>query len=158
MMRKLLLLACVMTGNVLACDLKIESAWIRPAPSNAVALAGYALLTNTGSAPLSVVSAQSAAFAKVELHESLMENGIAKMRAMDKLEIASGGKVQFAPGGKHFMLISPKAALRIGDMVVVKVKDAAGCEVTANFKVGDDQAAAKGDMPHPSADHSSMKH
>jgi copper(I)-binding protein len=126
----------MLTAPVLACDLKVDSAWIRVAPGNAKMLAGYAVLSNTGGKPLGVVSAQSAAFDRVELHESLTENGIAKMRPIDKLEIAAGGSQTFEPGGKHFMLINPKAALRGGDVVAVKFKDSAGCETTVSFKVG----------------------
>ncbi|MGC3982832.1 MAG: copper chaperone PCu(A)C [Steroidobacteraceae bacterium] len=145
-----------LSSVTLACDLKVESAWIREAPSSATTLAGYAVLSNAGAKPLSVVGAQSAAFAKVEMHESLTENGIAKMRAIDKLEIAAKGKVEFAPSGKHFMLINPKPGLKSGDAVAVKIKDASGCETTAQFKVSSGAAAATGEMDHSKMDHSKM--
>lgn len=140
----------------LACDLKVDSAWIREAPANATSLAGYAVLKNTGAKALSVVSMQSAAFDKIELHESLTENGVAKMRAIDKLEIAPGGKVEFAPSGKHFMLLNPKPGLRSGDAVAIKIKDAGGCETTVNFKVSSAAANATDSMDHSKMDHSSM--
>lgn len=152
----------LLSASALACDLKVASAWIRTAPGNATTLAGYAVLSNVGSKTLSVVSAQSAAFAKVELHESLTENGIAKMRPVDKLELAVGAKQEFAPGGKHFMLINPRTALRSGDVVAIRLKDSAGCETTASFKVsGAAPAAAEVDhskMDHSSMDHSKMNH
>ncbi|MGD9841646.1 MAG: copper chaperone PCu(A)C [Steroidobacteraceae bacterium] len=155
-MRKLLWLSCVLAGNTFACDLKVASAWIRAAPSSAVALAGYAVLSNTGNKPLSVVNVQSLAFATIELHESLTENGIAKMRAIDKLEIAPGSKAEFAPGGKHFMLINPKSGLRSGDAVAVKIKDSNNCETTINFRVSSDATAATDAMDHSTMDHSKM--
>lgn len=142
----------MLTVPALACDLKVEAAWIRTAPSNATTLAGYAMLSNNASKALSVASVQSAAFEKVEMHESLTENGIAKMRPIDKLELTAGGKQTFAPGGKHFMLINPKAALRSGDVVAVKIKDSTGCETTVSFKVSG-AAPMPGEM-----DHSKMNH
>lgn len=135
------------TLSALACDLKVESAWIRLAPGNATVLAGYAALSNGGGRPVTVVSAQSTAFARVEMHESLTENGIAKMRPINELNIAAGGKQLFEPGGKHFMLINPKAALRSGDVVIVKLKDSTGCETAVDFKVG-------GMAPADAVDHS----
>ena len=151
-------LLMVMVAGSQACDLKVESAWIREAPSNATSLAGYAVLSNAGSKGLSVVSASSAAFGRVEMHETLMENGIAKMRALDKLEIAAGGKVEFVPGGKHFMLINPRPGLRSGDAVAIKFKDSSGCESTIQFQVSAAAAAATDTMDHSKMDHSAMHH
>ena len=141
---------------LLACDLKVESAWIREAPATAGSLAGYAVLSNAGGKALSVVGAQSAAFAQVQMHESLTENGVAKMRELGRLEIAPGAKVEFAPGGKHFMLINPKPGLKAGDAVAVKLKDSNGCETTVQFKVGSGAAGAMDGMDHSKMDHSQM--
>lgn len=147
----------LLTTSAIACDLKVASAWIRTAPGNATTLAGYAVLSNAGSKTLSVASAQSAAFAKVEMHESLTENGISKMRPIEKLELTAGVKVEFAPAGKHFMLINPKAALRSGDVVAIKIKDSTGCETTASFKVSGGASAAA-EVDHSQMDHSKMDH
>ena len=135
----------------MACDLRVESAWIREAPSTAKSLAGYAVLSNSAGKTLTVISARSAAFAKVEMHETITENGIAKMRAIEKLVIPANGKVEFAPSGKHFMLIEPSSTLKSGDVVSVIFKDATSCQTTVQFKV----TAAK---PSEVMDHSKMDH
>lgn len=157
-MGKYLILPALVTLAVpaMACDLKVDSAWIRAAPSNATTLAGYAVLRNVGSKTISVVSAQSAAFGKVEMHESLTEDGVTKMRPIDKLDFAAGGKLEFAPSGKHFMLINPKSALRSGDVVTIKIKDATGCETAASFKVSSAAPAEADTMDHSKMDHSKM--
>jgi periplasmic copper chaperone A len=147
----------MLAAPALACDLKVAAAWIRTAPGNATTLAGYAVLTNTGSKVLSVASLQSAAFDRVEMHESLTENGIARMRPINKLEFSAGGKQTFAPGGKHFMLINPKAALRGGDVVAVRIKDSDGCETTASFMVSAVPPTVA-EMDHSTMDHSTMDH
>jgi copper(I)-binding protein len=157
-MRNLMVItSTLLAGSAVACDLKVESAWIREAPSNATALAGYATLSNVGSKPVLVASIQSAAFAEVQPHESITENGLAKMRAIDKLVIGPGTKVEFAPGGKHFMMMNPKSALHSGDAVVVKLKDGSGCETTASFKVSRGAPLAA-TMDHVDMDHSKMNH
>ena len=157
-MRKLVLMACLFTSATMACDLKVESAWIREAPSTATSLAGYAVLTNTGSKNLSVVGASAPGFAKVEMHETLMDHGIAKMRAIEKLEIAAKAKVEFMPSGKHFMLIGPKSALRVGEMVPVNLKDSSGCVTLVQFKVGAPTAKPAESMDHSKMNHSEMNH
>ena len=114
-----------------------------------------------------MVGANSAAFAKVEMHETAMESGIAKMRAIEKLEIAANGKVEFAPAGKHFMLIDPKSPLHKGDVVSVTLKDASNCETAVQFKVGaateqsiemDHSSMNHSNMDHSNMDHSNMNH
>jgi len=151
-------LLTVPMASVLACDLKVESAWIREAPPNAMTLAGYAKLSNTGTATLKIQSVTSAAFASIETHESHTENGMAMMRPVT-VELAAGGSTEFAAGGKHFMLISPKQPLKKGDVVTLKITDAAGCVTSVPFKVGAATAADdQSNMDHSKMDHSSMKH
>lgn len=153
----ILLLGSALTVNALACDLKVESAWIREAPATATALAGYAVLSNSGSKALTLTGAQSAAFAQVQMHESVTENGIAKMRELNRLEIVPGAKVEFAPGGKHFMLVNPRPGLKTGDAVAVKLKDSNGCVTTVQFKVSNGAASAMDGMDHSKMDHSRME-
>jgi copper(I)-binding protein len=146
-------------GTAAACDLKVESAWIREAPPNAATLAGYAKLVNTGNAPLRIQSIQSAAFAKVEAHETLNENGMSKMRAIPILEIPAKGSVEFSPSGKHLMLMNPKQGLKKGDAVALSIQDAKSCVTEAKFVVGAGapQAASEHEHNMPGMDHS-MSH
>lgn len=155
-----LLAACVTTA-AWACDLKVEGAWIREAPPNAMALAGYAKLSNTGAATLKIQSVTSAAFASVEAHQSVTENGMAMMRPLT-VEIPANSSVEFAVGGKHFMLMQPKQPLKKGDVVNLVIKDAAGCASSVPFKVrattGNDEHHDHSNMDHSMMDHSKMDH
>lgn len=135
-LRSLIASAFALTGPSLwACDLQVESAWIREAPPNATVLAGYAVLKNAGDKPLSIISIDSPAFTAVEPHETATTNGVASMHAMATLILAAGDKVEFAPGGKHLMLVNPKQMLKKGDSVTLKLKDDRGCITTTSFKV-----------------------
>jgi len=118
--------------------LVVEHAWVRAAPPSAMMLAGYATLRNGGDAPLTVTGADSADFDDVQLHQSLMENGVERMRPTGKIELAPGKSVEFAPGGKHFMLIRPKRELRTGEKVKIHISTNQGEGATAQFVVRDD--------------------
>lgn len=117
--------------------LVVENAWIRAAPPGATMLAGYASLRNTGDAAIVVNGASSADFGSVTLHESVNESGVERMRPLKDFSIASGARVDFAPGGKHFMLMDPKRELKAGDSAKIHISTKADHGVDAEFIVRD---------------------
>jgi len=131
----LLLAACANTASA-AGHLVIDGAWIRSAPPGAMMLAGYASLRNDGDAAVIVTAADSADFGSVSLHESIEEGGVARMRALDRVEIKPGASVVFAPGGKHLMLMRPKHELKPGDSVKIHLDTNSG-GAAAEFVVRD---------------------
>ena len=64
-------------------------------------------LTNNTNETITIDRVTSPEFASVEMHESLLENGIAKMRALPALSIQAGETVRFEKGAKHLMLMRP---------------------------------------------------
>ena len=117
-----LLLAVMLT----ACDKQaegffIENAWIREAPPNARALAGYMLLDNNTAADITLVSAESDDFGVVQFHRSIEQDGVYRMQHYPKLTVAAGEQLEFKPGDFHLMLMSPKRALKSGDNVEVQL-------------------------------------
>ena len=106
--------------------LVVEHAWIRAAPPGAMMLAGYATLRNDGDAPVTVTGADSADFGNVSLHQTIEEDGVERMRALGNIGIASGARVPFAPGGRHFMLMKPKRELGVGDKVKIHISTTSG--------------------------------
>jgi len=73
--------------------------------------AGYISLANNTNAAISITRVVSPDFEAVELHESLLEDGIAKMRRIEKLTIPANSSVTLERGGKHLMLMRPTGAL-----------------------------------------------
>ena len=118
-------------------QLQIEQAWIRTAPPGAMMLAGYATLRNSGDAPITVTAASSVDFGDVSLHQSVEENGVARMRALGDVVVAPGERIVFAPGGKHFMLMQPKRELKSGDRVKIHLDTKTGDGATGEFRVQD---------------------
>lgn len=123
------------TTPVMACDLKVSDAWIREAPPGLMTLGGYASLENDSKELLQIVKLWSPAFAEVQMHQSVVKNGIASMHEIDKLEIPAHQRVVFAPSGKHFMLMGAQQALKKGDAVEVSFQDQHGCVTTTKFKI-----------------------
>jgi copper(I)-binding protein len=99
--------------------LVIRNAWIREAPPVAKVNGGYLTLENTGAEALSLMSIQSEAFEKIEVHEMTTVDGMMRMREIPQLLIPAGGQVTMQPGGKHLMLIGPRRRLSAGEVATL---------------------------------------
>ena len=63
-------------------SIEVADPWSRATPRGASAGAGYMKITNTGTTPDRLVSESSDIARSVELHETSIENGIARMRPL----------------------------------------------------------------------------
>jgi copper(I)-binding protein len=127
--------ALSITAAAWSCPLQVRAAWIREPPPGVTTLAGYALLTNTGSSPLTLQELRSSLFARIQMHESMLHQGMAMMMPLASVSVAPGATVRFEPDGKHFMLIEPKRVLHAGEQVPIELIDGNGCATTATFVV-----------------------
>jgi len=66
---------------------------------------------------LKLAEIRTEAYASVEIHEMVDEDGLRKMRKLEGVEIDSHGVLILQPGGKHLMLRQPKRVMRSGDVV-----------------------------------------
>lgn len=78
----------------------------RPMPGMKMS-AGYLSLTNNSETTIRITRVTSAQFESVQLHETTIEDGVARMRSMAALEIPAGQTVTLQRGGKHLMLMRP---------------------------------------------------
>ncbi|HEX7112759.1 MAG TPA: copper chaperone PCu(A)C [Mizugakiibacter sp.] len=118
--------------------LTVEDAWIRAAPPGAMMLAGYMALGNTGDASVVLDAADSDAFGDVSMHRTVEEDGVARMRPLERVTVAPGQRVTFAPGGMHLMLMQPKRALHPGDRITIRLRHADGTTTSVEFAVRED--------------------
>lgn len=112
----LLLPAAVLPAYAQA-ELVFSDAWIREAPPAASVLAGYLVISNPTAAAVTVTGVSGADFSSVEIHRTVIEDGMARMQSAGQLEIPAGGKFTLAPGGYHLMLFNPRRPLTSGDNV-----------------------------------------
>lgn len=129
-------------------QLVVEDAWIRSAPPAAAMRAGYAILRNTGDAPLIIRGAASEAFGDVSLHATTIENGMARMRELGRIPLAAGESVTLEPGGKHLMLMRPVREVDTGARATIRFEIEDGSSVEAEFVVRDAAASADDHTHH----------
>jgi copper(I)-binding protein len=78
----------------------------RPMPGMQMS-AAYLSLENNSGETIRITRVASAEYESVQMHETKMEDGVARMRAIPVLEIAAGETVTLQRGGKHLMLMRP---------------------------------------------------
>lgn len=86
---------------------------VTPPLPGAMMSAGYFTLENKSNADIAITSVASPQFGSVEMHETIVENDIARMRQLEALLIPSGMSVKFERGGKHLMLMQPSTSIDI---------------------------------------------
>lgn len=70
--------------------------------------AGYLTLKNNTGTAIVITQVRSPQFARVEIHETTIEDGISKMRALDSLTVPANGSARLERGGKHLMLMQAR--------------------------------------------------
>ncbi len=113
----------------------VEGQWVREAPPSSTVLAAYMLLNNTTDTPRSVTRIDSPDFTNSQIHRTVMEDGIAKMHPVEKLQLPVNGSVALEPGGLHLMLFEPLRTLRDGDTVVLVIHTDNGESITVQAPV-----------------------
>ena len=119
------LLACISLGAcsddtktpLVAANIEV----IEPMPGKKMS-AGYLTLINNTDTAINISSVASPEFELVEIHESLLEDGVAKMRRIPELLIPADSALSLERGGKHLMLMRPTGTAK---------------QVTLNFYSGD---------------------
>lgn len=151
--------------EVKAGDLVVTQAWSRATPGGAKVAGGYLTIENKGNAPDKLVGVSAEIAGKIEVHEMAMDNGVMKMRPLDKgLAIEPGKTVKLAPGGYHLMMQELKGPLKQGDKVPVTLQFEKAGNVAVILDVQAVGAQAPGGGEHgghmdmkKSPDHSGMK-
>ncbi|MGY4504688.1 copper(I)-binding protein [Bradyrhizobium sp. GM24.11] len=154
--------APVRADDVKAGDLVISQAWSRATPGGAKVAGGFLTIENKGSAPDKLVAVSAEIAGKTEVHEMAMDNGVMKMRPLDKgLVIEPGKTVKLAPGGNHLMLQDLKGPFKEGEKVPVTLEFEKAGKVVVSLDVQGVGAQAPGDggskMMKKMPDHSGMK-
>jgi hypothetical protein len=108
----------------------VRDAWVREAPPDALVLAAYFTLENTGTKEDKLVAVLCADFDKVEIHTTEVRDGVARMIALDALPVPPHAVVKLAPGGNHLMLHDPRRALAAGMSIKLELRFDSGARLT----------------------------
>jgi len=73
-----------------------------------------------GDAPVELVAVSADLAQRIEMHESVRENGMMTMKSIDRAPVPARGTLEFKQGGKHLMIwnVNP-AAVRAGKLSLV---------------------------------------
>jgi len=114
---------------------QFSEGWASLPLADGVASAGYGRLQNTCEHAVTVVSASSADFAKVSLHQTSQVEDVSQMRDTEALTLEGGQTLEFSPGGLHLMLADPSNPLEEGQSVALELTLVDGSAVAAELQV-----------------------
>ncbi|HFC53127.1 MAG TPA: copper chaperone PCu(A)C [Gammaproteobacteria bacterium] len=132
------------------CDLHrhepgVEGAWIREAPPVVKVMAGYLTIHNPTEEEMVLEGAESPLFDRIEIHRTEMKGGMAGMERQQGVTIPARGRVEFAPGGLHLMLMGPKKPLAAGSTATITLHFKGGQTLPVQFTV---RAGGDGSSQH----------
>lgn len=121
-------ICCSVTSTLVYAEspLMIHQTWVREAPPNMMMNAAYMALHNPTDTDIVIVGGSSKDFGSVEVHNTVLDNGVAKMLPVPELIIPAQQSVILAPGGLHIMLLNRQHVVKAGDSI----------ELTLNLKDG----------------------
>ncbi|MDB5416218.1 MAG: hypothetical protein JWR10_4553 [Rubritepida sp.] len=126
-------------------SITVENPWTRAA-GQGMQGGGFLTIRNTGTAEDRLVSASSPIAARVELHTSLRDGDVMRMRPVENVPVPANGSVSLAPGGLHMMMIGLTRPMNVGETVPVTLHFERAGEVTVNMAV--QAAGARMPMRH----------
>src|SRR5690606_15497306 len=119
---------------------------VREGPPSASVLAAFMVLRNPGDAPVEIVSVSSTRFARVEMHQTRSEEGMAKMIRQERLSVPAQGTLELAPGGYHLMLFEPDQPVQAGERIGFTLHTRDGNDIAVDAEVH--RATGMGGMHH----------
>lgn len=115
----------------------VSEARVSAPPPGMQMAAAYFRIENRGATELELRRISSPVFESVEMHETVVEQGISRMRELPKLVLPAGGTANFEPGGRHLMVFGFRqdlATLREVPMELELVSpDGSVARLTATF-------------------------
>jgi copper(I)-binding protein len=120
-MSRLLLILLLIFSPIALAELDIRDPWIKNLPPSVPVRAGYMTIHNPQTKTVSIVSLRSDAFASIEIHQTIEQDGMMRMEQMSSLKIESNSSVQLAPGGLHLMMMNPSEPTQPGDLLEIVI-------------------------------------
>jgi len=104
-------------------EISISDAWVRLPPPGATVAAGYLHLSNPGPHDERLLAVDTAAAARVEIHDMQVVSGVMQMRPLEHgLPLPAGETTTLAPGGLHLMLMAPETGFNLGEEVTMRLR------------------------------------
>jgi copper(I)-binding protein len=129
--------------------ISVENAWARPTVPAVKTGAVYVTILDHG-APDRLVAVSTPVAGEAQLHETIKDGSVMKMRPVDGLAIPRDQPVAFAPGGYHIMLTNLKQPLTAGAHfpLSLKFQNAGTVETMVTVQAGATPAMTMGAGAH----------
>lgn len=106
--------------------LQIKDAWVRQPPPGASAAGAYLTIINPTSNDYYITGVSSTRFGAAELHESVEENGMARMMHHNFYRIPANSTFEAKPSSYHLMLFRWDAPLKTGEKIEFNLQQGNG--------------------------------
>jgi copper(I)-binding protein len=130
----LVLVAATLAGGaaepVRVGSLEIEEPWARASVGTMRPSVAYMIIRNAGDRPDRLLRIQTPAAGQAEVHATVMEGDMMRMRPAEGREIPPGGELRLEPGGLHVMLMQLRHPLEEGASVALTLVFEHAGEVT----------------------------
>lgn len=131
-------------------DLSIDHPMSFETSATAKVGGGYMTITNTGDTADALIGVK-ADFPRVMIHQTVEEDGIAKMNHVDRIDLPAGETVKLTPGGFHVMFMGLESPLIDGETFPATLIFETAGEVDVTFNI-EARTTEAGD--HSGHDHS----
>jgi len=108
----------------------------------------YMTIVNRGATDRVIVGAESTDYERIELHRSVIKDGVSTMQAIDEVRVPANGRVEFAPTDLHLMLIGPRRPQAAEGHVQIVLRLGGGEEVDVSAVVRRRDDAGHGAHSH----------
>jgi periplasmic copper chaperone A len=118
-----------------ASTLVVDDAWTRPTAAGMPMGVAYFTITNGTRVDDALIAASTPAAARVEMHETSIVDGLARMRPLTEIPVPAGGRVAVEPGGIHLMLVDLAQPLAAGSRVPLVLEFRTAGKLTVELSV-----------------------
>jgi len=137
--------ACIVTGVLAGSaaaehgyrkgDLDVRHPWTRATPPGAKNAAGYLEIRSSGKGPDRVVGASTPYAERVELHMTVREGDVIRMREVQSFGIPAGQRLTLRPGGQHLMIVGLKRPLAKDERIPLTLRFERAGEIRVELEV-----------------------
>ena len=139
-------LAVAAAASAAAADLEAVDAYARSA--NPMSGAAFMTLRNATDADERLVEARADVAERVELHTHVMEDGVARMRRIDGIDVPAGGEARLERRGLHVMFLGLTRSFDQGDSFPLELVFESGRTLEVEVTVDNERMPAGMGMRH----------
>ncbi|GAM63261.1 copper metallochaperone [Vibrio ishigakensis] len=130
------LLLCLLSPFSWASGLvEVSHPWAKETPPTVTTSAIFLTITNPTAEERALVSASTEAAGITELHTHKMDNGVMKMRKLQRINLSPKADTELKPHGLHIMLFDLKEPLKEGMVIPLTLTFDTGRTMTLSVPV-----------------------